>query len=1430
MAQKILGLDLGTSSIGIAVRNPNVEGELIEQLEYFSSDIFESGVGINKSGEYSFAAERTKHRQSRRLYETRRRRLWATLGLLIEHGLCPLSKEGLYSWRTYNAQKMLFRKYPNEYLFEQWIKLDFDGDGKPDFSSPYQMRALLAEQQLDFNKQENRFILGRALYHIAQRRGFKSSKGETIVDQEKESTNEVADIDVNAEMKKSEAKVSSAILQYMQEHNVNTVGQAFAMLENAGQRIRNNAQYKAVRSLYLDEISYIFKFQDGLSTDSELYRRLVSTKKGEGTIFYKKPLKSQKGNVGKCTLETKKSRCPVSHPAFEKFRAWSLLNNIQIRETAESEWQDLSVDLKKKLYNELFVTRVKSDFKFEEIRKKLELTLFRKFKYGGKNATINYKDTISVAGCPVTARLIKLLGDGWETTVIQGIKERTSHSKHSRGTHVVSYTALDLWNVCFNCDDPEELDEFAEKRLSWDDEKKSALKRLWSSMRQGYSMLSLKAINNINAMLVFGLKYSDAVLMAKIPDIVGSEFNVKEFLQDFDQIKEQNTYDRKIISIVNALIADYKSLAFEERFAHKDTSYHLQESDYHDIERHIIDYYGVNTWSSFGKGEQDGIRSLITEKYQEFFMDYERKFYPMPRISDALKQKLSMMYPDIDSKKWSKLYHHSQITVYKPLKSGTDKSEWRLNRPNLGSIKNPMALRTLNMLRRKINAMLDAGMIDPEETRIVVETTRSLNDANMRWAIDQYQEQRKSENKAIRTLLQAEYPKREISTQDVDMTRYMLEQGENDMFLNEKNHRYGKNVQKYKLWMEQEFQCIYTGKMISLSNLFDDLAFDIEHTIPRSKSFDSSDANLTVCDAHYNRSVKRNCLPTELPNFEKTAVIDGIVYTPIKPRLEKWEARITRLKDNVDFWKAQSRRAQTKERKDQCIRQRHLWQMELDYWRAKLDRFTRTEVTEGFRNSQLVDTGIITRHAVLFLKSLFNNVEVQKGSVTADFRKMLGIQSIDEKKNRDLHSHHAIDAATLTMIPLAAKRDKMLELYYLLCEAKDRGHDYTTYQKSLEHELSTCNLGREVSSIVRFIEENILVNQHTKDQTLTPSHRRMKVRGKVVMVPGDDGNAHEIWQTGDSIRGQLHKESYFGAIMRPLVDHDGNLMIKDGKFTYDGQVTMAIRYAINDSEKFKTLEDFNMVIDSHLKEQLVAIISERLGQGMTFKEAINQDIWLRDKNGQEIHQDRNGRPLRPIRHVRCLVKAGKGYMTRKKSLEIRSQLNRSTKRLINIPNRDHKQLVYAQNETNYLFLLYEGIKKGKIERQSRIINLFELSLIVKDVLFNGSIEQYIRTHFDKMDYKKVSYSLSAIIAVGTKVIFWNEHPDEIKDLDKKELNKRLYIVTKFNNTGSNHVYLQHHLDATGVTLIDPVPNKLNCLIEHRDFEIDELGNITFIDW
>lgn len=1219
MTQKVLGLDLGTNSIGSAVRNLDLSDDLQWQLEFFSSDIFRSSVNKESNGrEYSLAAQRSAHRRSRGLNEVRRRRLWATLNLLIKHGFCPMSSESLMRWCTYDKRKGLFREYPiDDKDFNAWILLDFNGDGRPDYSSPYQLRRELVTRQFDFEQPIERYKLGRALYHIAQHRGFKSSKGETLSQQETNSkpssTDEIPD--VAGAMKASEEKLSKGLSTYMKEHNLLTVGAAFAQLEDEGVRVRNNNDYRAIRSQFQHEIETIFKFQQGLSVESELYERLISEKKNVGTIFYKRPLRSQRGNVGKCTLERSKPRCAIGHPLFEKFRAWTLINNIKVRMSVDTLDEQLPMKLRLDLYNECFLAFVRTEFKFEDIRKYLEKRLGIHFSYNDK--TINYKDSTSVAGCPITARFRKMLGEEWESFRVEGQKERQAHSKNNISFHRVSYSIEDIWHFCYDAEEPEAVLAFAQETLRLERKKAEELVRIWSAMPQGYAMLSQKAIRNINKILMLGLKYSDAVILAKVPELVDvSDEELLSIAKDYYLVEAQVNYDKRINSIVNGLIAKYKSVSEEYRFADHNYEYLLDESDEKDIIRQIESSLGAKRWSLMDADEQTDILQKVRDRYQDFFRSHERKFVESPKLGESFENYLTKKFPMVEREQWKKLYHPSQITIYRPVSVGKDRSVLRLGNPDIGAIKNPTVLRVLNTLRRRVNQLLDDGVISPDETRVVVETARELNDANRKWALDTYNRIRHDENEKIKKILEEFYPKRDgISTDDIDKARYVIDQREVDYFTESKT--YNKDIKKYKFWLEQGGQCMYTGRTINLSNLFDPNAFDIEHTIPESLSFDSSDMNLTLCDAHYNRFIKKNHIPTDMPNYDKAITIDGKEYPAITSQLQRWVERVERLNRNVEYWKGQARRAQNKDRKDQCMREMHLWKMELEYWKKKLERFTVTEVTDGFKNSQLVDTRVITRHAVLYLKSIFPHVDVQRGDVTAKFRKILGIQSVDEKKDRSLHSHHAIDATTLTIIPVSAKRDRMLELFAKIEEinkmlffsgSEDRTglkQELEGLKNKLQMEVKVCRIGHNVSEIGTFINDNIIVNHHIKNQALTPVRRRLRKKGYIV-----GGVDNPRWQTGDALRGEIHKASYYGAITQFVKDEEGKVLMKEGR----PQVNPTIKFVIRRELKYKksatdsgfaSWDDLGKAI---VDKELFALMKEQFSEETSFKDACEQGI------------------------------------------------------------------------------------------------------------------------------------------------------------------------------------------------------------------------------
>ncbi len=66
---------------------------------------------------------------------------------------------------------------------------------------------------------------------------------------------------------------------------------------------------------------------------------------------------------------------------------------------------------------------------------------------------------------------------------------------------------------------------------------------------------------------------------------------------------------------------------------------------------------------------------------------------------------------------------------------------------------------------------------------------------------------------------------------------------------------------RYKLWLEQRYRSPYTGKTISLSKLFTP-AYQIEHVIPQGRYFDDSFSNKVICEAEVNQR-KSNMLGYE---------------------------------------------------------------------------------------------------------------------------------------------------------------------------------------------------------------------------------------------------------------------------------------------------------------------------------------------------------------------------------------------------------------------------------------------------------------------------------------------------------------------------------------------------------------------------------------
>ena len=117
--EKVLGLDLGTNSIGWAIvqHNDDLSYSLLDK----GVNIFQDGVAHDKSGEKPMVSERTAARSSRRHYFRRRLRKIELLKVLVKYDLCPcLSEEELSGFSVTASDAG--RGRPEDRQLDRWGK------------------------------------------------------------------------------------------------------------------------------------------------------------------------------------------------------------------------------------------------------------------------------------------------------------------------------------------------------------------------------------------------------------------------------------------------------------------------------------------------------------------------------------------------------------------------------------------------------------------------------------------------------------------------------------------------------------------------------------------------------------------------------------------------------------------------------------------------------------------------------------------------------------------------------------------------------------------------------------------------------------------------------------------------------------------------------------------------------------------------------------------------------------------------------------------------------------------------------------------------------------------------------------------------------------------------------------------------------------
>lgn len=498
-----------------------------------------------------------------------------------------------------------------------------------------------------------------------------------------------------------------------------------------------------------------------------------------------------------------------------------------------------------------------------------------------------------------------------------------------------------------------------------------------------------------------------------------------------------------------------------------------------------------------------------------------------------------------------KLYHPSMIEPY-PNATKNEDGVFQLGKPEKDAIRNPMAMRSLHILRHVVNQLLSDKTID-SDTEVHVEYSRDLNDKNMRAAINEYQ--------------RAQDKKRQQYAADI-IELYEQETGK--VIYNDAKDVPDKDIRKFQLWEEQERISLYTGDNIGIADFIGpNPRFDIEHTVPQSLGGDSTMENLTLCESSFNRRVKRTLLPSQLTNHDDILV-----------RIEPWKEKIESLNYRIDRIRRKS--ISTKEQKDKNIQLRHRLELERDYWRRKYNRFLMTEVPEDFSRRQGAGIGIISKYAGLYLKSLFHDkndsrkghVYVVKGVATMEFRKMWGLQDLNEAKSRDNHSHHCIDAITIACI--GSTEYARLAQYY---------HDKELFDRRQGVKPSFQKPWPTFTEDVKKTSDDILIVHKTTDNMQKTSHWKVEtVRGKKRA-------------NGDSARAKLHEQTIYGAIER------------------DGEIKYVVRKPLSSLKE----EQIKNIVDDTVRQKVLAFVNV---YGIKALKDPNLKVYMNEEKGIVINKVR----------------------------------------------------------------------------------------------------------------------------------------------------------------------------------------------------------------
>lgn len=274
----------------------------------------------------SHAAKRRTARLARRQTDRRRRRIGKVYNLLARFGLLPTARGSAARCAAVAA-----------------LDRELAGKHGAHGNLVYRLRARALDERLELPE------LGRALFHLAQRRGFLSNRKALGKDRAERPGEVLGNI--------------SSLERAISESSSRTLGEYLAGLDASNGRIR--ARYTS-RKMYITEFEKVWDQQHRFYPDllTEERRKILYT-----AIFHQRPLRDQSGFIGKCGLLAGEKRAPLWHPLAQRFRLLQEANNLRLVD-ASGMARPLDEDERRRV-----ITRLETgDLPFRELRRLLGIT------------------------------------------------------------------------------------------------------------------------------------------------------------------------------------------------------------------------------------------------------------------------------------------------------------------------------------------------------------------------------------------------------------------------------------------------------------------------------------------------------------------------------------------------------------------------------------------------------------------------------------------------------------------------------------------------------------------------------------------------------------------------------------------------------------------------------------------------------------------------------------------------------------------------------------------------------------------------------------------------------------------------------------------------------------------------------------------------